>query len=208
MFAIQARRCARVSRNAGGKSKSCRAPATRVRLGVTIWRAAVCSICRVTSNHENWRPSLRIVLNDDERRLGRSHGFGPIGRGGGTSPDPRLSFRLCDVADVQRPRRGFGRSRVRHGRAAHRTMRAKAAPKAKWSASCDAMLALFRSIRKVAMTDAPVFISGESGTGKELTAVAIHERSARRDQPFVAISWARFPRTCCNRSSSATNVAH
>ncbi len=54
--------------------------------------------------------------------------------------------------------------------------------------SCDAMLALLRSIRKVAMTDAPVFISGESGTGKELTAVAIHERSARRDQPFVAIN--------------------
>ncbi len=59
--------------------------------------------------------------------------------------------------------------------------------------SCDAMLALFRSIRKVAMTDAPVFISGESGTVKELTAVAIHERSARRDQPFVAINCGAIP---------------
>ncbi|KND54952.1 Nitrogen regulation protein NR(I) [Candidatus Paraburkholderia kirkii] len=59
--------------------------------------------------------------------------------------------------------------------------------------SCDAMLALFRSIRKVAMTDAPVFISGELGTGKELTAVAIHERSARRDQPFVAINCGAIP---------------
>ncbi|SOE91920.1 DNA-binding transcriptional response regulator, NtrC family, contains REC, AAA-type ATPase, and a Fis-type DNA-binding domains [Burkholderia sp. D7] len=59
--------------------------------------------------------------------------------------------------------------------------------------SCDAMLALFRSIRKVAMTDAPVFISGESGTGKELTAVAIHERSARHDQPFVAINCGAIP---------------
>jgi DNA-binding NtrC family response regulator len=59
--------------------------------------------------------------------------------------------------------------------------------------SCDAMLALFRSIRKVAMTDAPVFISGESGTGKELTAVAIHERSARRDQPFVPINCGAIP---------------
>src|ERR1700754_3168140 len=59
--------------------------------------------------------------------------------------------------------------------------------------SCDAMLALFRSIRKVAMTDAPVFISGESAPGKELTAVAIHERSARRDQPFVAINCGAVP---------------
>jgi DNA-binding NtrC family response regulator len=59
--------------------------------------------------------------------------------------------------------------------------------------SCDAMLALFRSIRKVAMTDAPVFISGESGTGKELTAVAIHERSARRKGLFVPINCGAIP---------------
>ncbi|MEA3116857.1 MAG: hypothetical protein QOI13_127 [Paraburkholderia sp.] len=59
--------------------------------------------------------------------------------------------------------------------------------------SCEAMRALFRAIRKVAMTDAPVFISGESGTGKELTAVAIHGRSARRDAPFVAINCGAIP---------------
>ena len=59
--------------------------------------------------------------------------------------------------------------------------------------SCDAMLALFRAIRKVAATDAPVFISGESGTGKELTAVAIHARSVRSDQPFVAINCGAIP---------------
>ncbi|WP_175946050.1 sigma-54 dependent transcriptional regulator [Caballeronia sp. BCC1704] len=59
--------------------------------------------------------------------------------------------------------------------------------------TCEAMQALYRSIRKVAMTDAPVFISGESGTGKELTALAIHARSARRDQPFVAINCGAIP---------------
>ncbi|WP_153074880.1 sigma-54 dependent transcriptional regulator [Paraburkholderia bonniea] len=59
--------------------------------------------------------------------------------------------------------------------------------------SCEPMLQLFRLIRKVALTDAPVFISGESGTGKELTAVAIHERSIRRQAPFVAINCGAIP---------------
>ncbi|MDN7177896.1 sigma-54 dependent transcriptional regulator [Caballeronia sp. SEWSISQ10-4 2] len=54
--------------------------------------------------------------------------------------------------------------------------------------TCEAMQQLFRTIRKVANTDANVFITGESGTGKELTAVAIHERSPRRKGPFVAIN--------------------
>jgi DNA-binding NtrC family response regulator len=59
--------------------------------------------------------------------------------------------------------------------------------------TCDSMLALFRSIRKVAAADAPVFIAGESGTGKELTAAAIHARSARRNAPFVAINCGAIP---------------
>jgi DNA-binding NtrC family response regulator len=59
--------------------------------------------------------------------------------------------------------------------------------------TCDAMQMLFRTIRKVANTDAAVFIAGESGTGKELTAVAIHERSPRKRQPFVAINCGAIP---------------
>ncbi|MDC6133729.1 VpsR-related response regulator, partial [Burkholderia gladioli] len=59
--------------------------------------------------------------------------------------------------------------------------------------SCEAMQQLFRTIRKVASTNAPVFIAGESGTGKELTAVAIHERSARAEAPFVAINCGAIP---------------
>ncbi len=59
--------------------------------------------------------------------------------------------------------------------------------------TCEAMQQLFRTIRKVANTDAAVFISGESGTGKELTALAIHERSPRRKEPFVAINCGAIP---------------
>lgn len=49
-----------------------------------------------------------------------------------------------------------------------------------------AMQALDRLITRVAAADVNVLIRGETGTGKELVAKAIHARSPRRDQPFVA----------------------
>lgn len=60
---------------------------------------------------------------------------------------------------------------------------------------CAAMQALFRAIRKVAATDAAVFISGESGTGKELTARAVHSHSRRSRGPFAAVDCAALPPT-------------
>ena len=58
---------------------------------------------------------------------------------------------------------------------------------------CEAMLQLNRGLDKCARNEAPVFIAGESGTGKELTARAIHDRSARAKEPFVAINCAAIP---------------
>jgi DNA-binding NtrC family response regulator len=47
--------------------------------------------------------------------------------------------------------------------------------------------------RKVAPTDASVFISGESGTGKEVFAQFIHEHSRRTNKPMVPINCAALP---------------
>ena len=46
---------------------------------------------------------------------------------------------------------------------------------------------VFTLIDKVARTDANVLILGENGTGKELIARAIHQRSLRKDNSFVAV---------------------
>ncbi|MEP6801028.1 MAG: sigma-54 dependent transcriptional regulator [Acidobacteriota bacterium] len=58
-----------------------------------------------------------------------------------------------------------------------------------------AMLRLFRDIEKVAPSDATILIQGESGTGKELVAHSIHQRSARRLAPFVAVNGSALPET-------------
>ncbi len=49
------------------------------------------------------------------------------------------------------------------------------------------MMAIDRLIEKVAPTDSSVLIEGESGTGKELVANIIHEKSHRKEQPFIVI---------------------
>ncbi|MFT3697078.1 MAG: sigma-54 dependent transcriptional regulator [Kofleriaceae bacterium] len=56
-----------------------------------------------------------------------------------------------------------------------------------------AMQQVYSLIDQVSATDATVLITGESGTGKEVVAREIHERSRRKDEPFVAINCAAVP---------------
>ena len=50
-----------------------------------------------------------------------------------------------------------------------------------------------RLLEQVAGTRAAVLLRGESGVGKELFASFLHQRSPRRDRPFVAINCAAIP---------------
>jgi len=50
-----------------------------------------------------------------------------------------------------------------------------------------AMQEVFKTIRKVAKTDANVLILGENGTGKELVARALHRESKRSSKVFISV---------------------
>jgi transcriptional regulator with PAS, ATPase and Fis domain len=52
--------------------------------------------------------------------------------------------------------------------------------------------ALLAHIRQVAPSEASVLIIGETGTGKELVARHVHNLSARRNRPFVAVNCGAF----------------
>ncbi len=50
------------------------------------------------------------------------------------------------------------------------------------------MLEVFQRVNDAASADIPVLITGETGTGKDLVAGAIHNRSDRKNKPFVAVN--------------------
>ncbi|MFP3123878.1 sigma-54-dependent Fis family transcriptional regulator [Ectobacillus funiculus] len=60
--------------------------------------------------------------------------------------------------------------------------------------SSDAFQYVLHDIKRVAPTDASVYILGETGTGKELVAKAIHENSSRKDGPFITINCGAIPK--------------
>ena len=61
------------------------------------------------------------------------------------------------------------------------------------SGASGAIRRVKRMIEQVAPFDTTVLITGESGTGKEVAARAVHEQSARRDKPFVAVNCGAIP---------------
>src|SRR5690606_36180121 len=68
-----------------------------------------------------------------------------------------------------------------------------AGPLATLVGSSEPMQELRRTVELVASSDASVLITGESGTGKEVVAHAIHDLSARRAGPWLAVNAAAIP---------------
>jgi two-component system response regulator AtoC len=64
--------------------------------------------------------------------------------------------------------------------------------RAVWGNS-EKMRAIATVIEQVADSDVTVLVRGESGVGKELVARAIHQRSTRRNRPFVKVNCAALP---------------
>lgn len=57
------------------------------------------------------------------------------------------------------------------------------------------MREILQVLDRVADSDASILLLGETGTGKSMLAKRIHERSVRRDQPFLAIDCAALSET-------------
>jgi two-component system nitrogen regulation response regulator GlnG len=55
------------------------------------------------------------------------------------------------------------------------------------------MREIYKTIGRVAESDATILVYGESGTGKELVARAIHYHSKRAGRPFMAVNSAAIP---------------
>ena len=88
------------------------------------------------------------------------------------------------------------REQLLNSRTSHRAT--KSAPRAYHSdielvGRSEVFINVMKQVGRVAATNLPVLLTGESGTGKEVVASALHRRSRRADQPFVAVNCGAIP---------------
>jgi transcriptional regulator with GAF, ATPase, and Fis domain len=80
-------------------------------------------------------------------------------------------------------------------RAENKFLHQQIAPKTGIVGESPLLRRLLERVERVAPHDTTVLITGESGTGKELIARALHEKSNRRDRPFIAVNCAALTET-------------
>ncbi len=90
-------------------------------------------------------------------------------------------------------RRAFEHHRLREENRALRDRLAASPGNTQIVAQSPAMREVLERVAQVADSDVTVMIEGESGTGKELIARILHEGSARRAEPFIAVNVGALP---------------
>ena len=66
-------------------------------------------------------------------------------------------------------------------------------PESEMIGSSASMIEIYKTVSRVAPTDASVLIEGETGTGKEMVARMVHRFSDRAAHPFVPVDCAAIP---------------
>ena len=99
-------------------------------------------------------------------------------------------FKLAEVEVVLR--RAAERQRLARENTALRRMVAQQSAPPLVLGRSPGMLAVLRTVERIAGSEANVLIEGESGTGKGLVAQAIHQQSPRARGPFLAINCSGF----------------
>ena len=118
---------------------------------------------------------LEIVQNPDSKMAARAVCLGTV-------PEFAGGFEQLEAAGDKMPAAGRGLTAL--------------AAKYRWDDIIGDGPAIGKAIARgkaAARCNAPVFLIGESGTGKELFAQAIHNASARRRGPFIALNCSTLP---------------
>lgn len=66
-------------------------------------------------------------------------------------------------------------------------------PESEMIGSSPGMVEIYKTVSRVAPTDATVLIEGETGTGKEMVSRMVHQFSQRANQPFVPVDCSSIP---------------
>ena len=131
-------------------------------------------------------PSARIVIASGQGD--KENGLRAIGSGA-------VDF-LVKPVDIEEVRHVVKRCvNVAELESKYQEAQARLAPKSFEGilAESDEMQTVFKMVKKVAKSMAPVLVLGESGTGKEMAAGAVHAQSDRKKGPFIAINCNAIP---------------